>query len=427
MHRRHYLAVAAAFVGAGSGCLSGGKSAGTEPLTGSFGRVDEANYWHLGLDGLQDVTTADSLYALTQSSEEVGAQYRYRSTLTRVSPGGQGQWSVECEHATQQVRVAGGVVCHFRSENPYENSMTHLSARDAGTGEHRWTRPVEPSPSFLGTTDGAVFLGATTDDPARLPVTAVEADSGERRWQTVTRMPRNGVVTDDWCLVHGYPDSVLALNARTGETHWEKQVGSSLGEMRVVGNTLYVLSDAGVTAYALASGETRWDRSLADTQHRLLVAESAAVGTDTVYAGDWGGTVRALDADTGETRWSKGLSTAGDGNRIGGLTQSGQTVVATKGNTLYGFAAETGTEQWRQVLGTVHELSPPVVADGTVFILHAPESGELVVKTFDLDSGERRWRYRTESSADHFPRPTVYADRVVVSTRSGDLFGFRVD
>lgn len=91
---------------------------------------------------------------------------------------------------------------------------------------------------------------------------------------------------------------------------------------------------------------------------------------------------------------------------------------------MYGFDARTGAEQWRQVLTPVQRVSPPVVIGETVFVLHAPTAEEVAVKTFDLESGERRWRFPMPWTDNLLPTRASSDSQLVVATKNGDLYGF---
>jgi outer membrane protein assembly factor BamB len=131
-------------------------------------------------------------------------------------------------------------------------------------------------------------------------------------------------------------------------------------------------------------GSKRWQYDLASRYggHR---PNGPAVADGTVYA-TAGGTVHAVDADSGTRAWRfvSGADVAGppstDGTRV---------YVAAK--NLYALSVADGTEQWRVVNETIpHDreadtapyVGRPPVADGQVY---------LRAGAFDAADGTRRW------------------------------------
>jgi hypothetical protein len=236
MERRRVLTVlgSAGLVGL-IGCSSPGESgetepmtdAGeTEPLTDAFPEDVEPEFWQVTRDGPGAVATGENLYALSQSSTDEGAQTRYRSTLSRITPTGEVTWPVDIEAATADIRAAGDTIYYFRGEGQFDRVTERVAAHETETSERSWLEGVKAHPTFVGATAKAVFVGSTSDDPYELPIRALEAADGQQRWREVTAMPRGGVVSHGLCLVHGHPDKVIALDAEMGERSWEKTVGT---------------------------------------------------------------------------------------------------------------------------------------------------------------------------------------------------------
>lgn len=132
---------------------------------------------------------------------------------------------------------------------------------------------------------------------------------------------------------------------------------------------------------------------------------SPVVGTDAVYTGSsgTGGNLWALDVESGEQRWE--FETKGWVNHAPAL--AGDAVyVGTDGQAFHAVDARTGEERWTTALERDLHDSSPTVADGTVYVGTAGDSpatasendGEGVDRSgalFALDSetGERLWSF----------------------------------
>ena len=119
----------------------------------------------------------------------------------------------------------------------------------------------------------------------------------------------------------------------------------------------------------------RWSQTLGGT-----IAATPAVVAGTVYVPDAGGTLWALDAGTGATRWSRAVSTytgiTGDSTRatpavVGGRVYFGNRVSGAKGAQVVAASAADGAPVWATVvdptrLGKI--TGAPTVVGGVVYV-----------------------------------------------------------
>ncbi len=135
------------------------------------------------------------------------------------------------------------------------------------------------------------------------------------------------------------------------------------------------------------------------------------VADGTVYFGSDDGKVYALDADTGNLRWSY-PTTAGpvDSSPAGPVDSSpavadGTVYFGGGDSTVYALDADTGNLRWSYpTKGPVD--SSPAVADGTVYFGsddRDPRSGDAKVYALDADTGNLRWSYLTKESVNSSP------------------------
>jgi len=398
------------------GQLSGDTRTTPRPLTDTFSN-SEPTYWHHSLTGSGSLAAAESLFVLSRHTE-YAEENQYRSTLTQFAPDGSEEWSQAIDAKTGDLRAGSDTVYLFRS-GEYPTIPSRVRATEPTTGDIRWDQPVSTYPTFVGATDDAMFVGATSDDPSRQPVEALNAVSGDSLWQTETPMPTNGVVSHGMCLVEGYPDTVIALDTATGEKQWQKTPGR-LDRLVVIGDTLVVFSEDGTTAYSLPGGDQRWQRD--DLVECFAVSEANSEQGVTLYVGGRDGTVSAIDPERGDQSWQTPFDTE-TSRGVRSIAHGGDTVVVRMWDTVSGLSTTDGTERWRQVLTPVERMADPVIIDRTVFVIHASTEDEFTVKTFDLDSGQKQWRFQHEWADNLLPEAIMYAGQFIVAPIGG-VYGF---
>jgi outer membrane protein assembly factor BamB len=248
--------------------------------------------------------------------------------------------------------------------------------RAAWTFEGEWSQVVVAGgTAYLGNTDGVVALDAAT---------------GERRWEWTDDARRVvGHVVEE-AVYAAVGRDVVALSPEDGRTLWRASTDRNdvLG-LVADGETAYVATDGGrdvrgaVTAFA--AGELQWRH----VPEEITVArfDSLAVGEDTVVAAgeNVGGTSWhvALDGD-GEQRWqTPGLV------KSRALTVSGGTVLAggLHGSVLAQSVAD-GTIHWRGEAGPGVEV---VATDGdAVYVAGKDEDGDNC-RALAMADGSERW------------------------------------
>ena len=113
---------------------------------------------------------------------------------------------------------------------------------------------------------------------------------------------------------------------------------------------------------------------------------SPTVSGGLVYVGTFNGSLFALDAITGETRWSTNPnSTTDTGNFSTPAVANGIVYSSLQDSRLYAFDAVTGKPLWVSPAGKAVRSSPTVV-NGVVYA-----TGEEAVYAFDAANGNLRW------------------------------------
>lgn len=210
------------------------------------------------------------------------------------------------------------------------------------------------------------------------------------------------VVTDD-ALVYagsvGGENAVAVLDPSSAAERWRVELRGELRRPAVHDGTVYVASwGGGVRALALDDGSEPWrTRTDQETVHGLAVSDGRVVVTDWENA-------YAFDATTGSRLWRRAF----DAQIRSPPAIADDTLLVTSEKTegrLYALDAATGETRW--TFGDGNWDSSPVVAGGVVY---HPSHHDLFA--LDLGTGERLWRFASEGSVS---TPAVADGRVYVA------------
>lgn len=295
-----------------------------------------------------------------------------------------------------------------------------LLAIDGRTGDVRW-RWAETVPASITAAptvvDGTVFVGSESGD-----LDAIDAATGERRWSFSTNgsIASAATVADETTFVCDDNGRLWAI-AANGTLRWTTRIGVTGIETAptYANGTLFVRavqegSDVTTVADTLiavdSSGNRQWTTTLRTTGSiEQLSAPTVANGT--VYLGSRDGTVRAIDAATGELRWQTDL---GASIRASPTVAAGRVVVGTHAGRLFALDATTGAIDWRFDAGSLLDTTP-TIADGTAVV-----GGRDGLYAVDLATGERRWTVGTETPI--MAAPTVANGTVYAGSDAGRIY-----
>ncbi len=197
-----------------------------------------------------------------------------------------------------------------------------------------------------------------------------------------------------------------------------------------------------------------WKHSVGKSSYtRGRIVAPPVVAGHMLYVLDAKGTIRAIDTETGKTKWRKtvlpkkkilpkedrrgrfgagwrgvfrtGLFGNNHEGYGGGLAVSGGRLFLVSGHSLAAaLDVNTGEEIWRTETPTpIH--STPSIAEGRMFAV--TQDDELYA--FDVDTGEVLWTYQGISEPARIlaaSSPAVYGEIVVAPFASGELVALRV-
>jgi outer membrane protein assembly factor BamB len=289
-----------------------------------------------------------------------------------------------------------------------------------------------------------------------------DTTAGTERWRVAVddRVESPPTVAGDAVYLHTRRGTVHALDRQTGDTAWRTELGAADGARPVVaGGLVYATGAGSISAIDRATGDERWwftpdanstaapsvvdgtvyvgATDAAEDGSSALYAIDTADGTETwcvrynsstapiptvvngfVYVAGVGddSAVAALDARTGSELWR---FEAGSTVRAGGTGASprvaeGLVFVCCADGHALAIDARDGAERGR-FRGDSGSFSPPVVADGTVYVA----SGETL-HAIDLETGGERWYLRLGGKVQSPLR--VAAGTVYGCTHDGTVF-----
>ncbi|WP_265111611.1 PQQ-binding-like beta-propeller repeat protein [Halosolutus halophilus] len=284
--------------------------------------------------------------------------------------------------------------------------------------------PAEPTAVWETDLDGARGAGtpSVVDGHLYVPVDAVSdearhrhrlhslsATTGEERWRVPLRSDviSPPAIYGDRIVVSAQPSiergRIVAFQRRHGDEAWLYDVDARLTAPPTVADaTVYVPDWNGrIHALSVGDGSIRWSRRIASDGSTRTFAEPIAVNNGVLYLGSQSGAtgVIALDAETGEQRWSRSTEAVTTGPVV-----ADDFVVIRTHRVVVAFDA-AGTRRWSF---TVPESAYHRLALGNRHV-YVPARGSL----YAIDrSGAKAWSY--DSSDSRIGPPTVVGDDVVI-------------
>jgi outer membrane protein assembly factor BamB len=250
-------------------------------------------------------------------------------------------------------------------------------------------------------------------------LTALNAQTGEHRWQTALGLDRDagepvgvsGGVIDKQLLI-ATPGQLRSFNTSDGDKQWEQGLR---GRASSISTTVLPDRQIGlvdfthrqkyyIIAVTTESGEIKWrDSALRIGGRGLAVFNDHVYVTGTSQTGEE--VLRCLEVDTGELIWQQGIA---DTDRYSTHVCATSGVLIGEGADITVYDRGDGTQRASVELphGRVRSIA---VDDGTAFVL--AESGLAAVSVPD---GSRQWSLSRDPTR-HFVRgpPAVGRESVV--------------
>jgi outer membrane protein assembly factor BamB len=249
---------------------------------------------------------------------------------------------------------------------------------------------------------------------SRQTLYAIDAASGRERWRfTKRRGVSYGPTLADGTLYIAAGTGVQAVDVNTRTEQWYYSFGYEYGKgldrgeyhpsdaPTVHDGTVYAGTTGGVVhAVDAATGEKRWTFTAPARRPPGFeeiggltyndIAGAISVSNGTVFVSSWNGNVYALDADTGQPQWSFDAKDQLEG----AATVAGDTVYATGDRNMYALDAADGILRWK--LNTPEDEAQvargsPAIADGTLYVGRGTSVENMNLAAVNAEDGTVKW------------------------------------
>ncbi|MEU1277328.1 PQQ-binding-like beta-propeller repeat protein [Streptomyces sp. NPDC005805] len=264
-----------------------------------------------------------------------------------------------------------------------------VHALDTGTGRRQFkTRDVAWSMAV----DGGRIHGS--DGPT---LYALDAGSGAERWRLQSDAWVYSLKADRGTVLTGTRGGgVQAREASNGEKLWEitgAQTDFETAEAgpAIFGDTVYVWKDARLRALEARTGEERWSYPIGDAASCGNVPVRVAPAPDGYVYVSAGTRVLAFDIATGRVRWhfeAPAVFLCPPAFAPGPAVTGGGVYLADYLGTVYALDATTGKDRWRIATESRQSVEPVLVAAGNIHV----GSGSALY-TLDAVTGTPMWRF----------------------------------
>jgi len=247
--------------------------------------------------------------------------------------------------------------------------------------------------------------------------------------QPTPTLPKKGANRFAWPL-YGYTKNHTRFFPASSKVRppfkqlWAHSAGSLLEFPPVIyGDRIYQLADSGtLNVTDKRNGHRVWSRQLGQ-----LSAAAPAVNAKTVYAtvlssshGGAPGRIWALNAATGQTRWTRGLSSPSESSP---LLDGDRIFFGSQGGTVYAMNARNGNLLWTYHAGGSVKASP-TLSEGKLYF--GDYSGH--VQAVSEDSGRRVWLAGSEGallgSGTFYSTCAVVYGRVFLGNTDGRVYAY---
>lgn len=255
-------------------------------------------------------------------------------------------------------------------------------AVDVGSGSLLWSTPISGGVDGEARYDarrGQVYVGS--DDGL---LYAIEPGDGRIRWSSKFKGPVDhapDIGTDDLFLATA-ADRVFAVNPDDGKLRWQYERESPEGFTihgyavpRQDGHLVYAgFSDGYLVALQADTGDVRWSRSLAAASEQFVdVDASPIVWRGKLFVASFSGGLYGLRPNDGEVLWRTSI----DGTSA--LTQGASNLYAVSSRAGLAAVSSDGNILWRQGLPSAGDLTAPVEV-GPYLVFSGSREGLFVLE-----------------------------------------------
>ncbi|KHT65050.1 membrane biogenesis protein [Photobacterium gaetbulicola] len=301
-----------------------------------------------------------------------------------------------------------------------------VKALDPDTGKEIWQQDLEEDmPARLAggisLSYGKVFIGTENAE-----VIALDETTGEVVWrQTVEGEVLSKPLVDEGLVVVNTSRGILqALDANSGESRW--QLGSELPTLTLRGDSSPVSISGGVfwgqangrlAGALMGNGQMLWQQPIGSPKggteiDRLVdVDASPVIDGERLFALGYNGSLVSIDLRTGQAAWKRNYSSATDF-----VIDGSQLYLITDKDHLVAVDTRSGMELWSNNQLEHRLLSAPAVINGYLVV----GDSEGYLHWLDPYSGDFVAQQETDGSGIAVP-PVRMSDGYLVITRNGRI------
>ncbi|WP_192457371.1 outer membrane protein assembly factor BamB [Musicola keenii] len=311
-----------------------------------------------------------------------------------------------------------------------------VKAMDLNSGEEKWRADLSEKTGLLSSNRSALLSGGVSVSgnhvyvgSERAQVFALNADDGSQVWQTKVagEVLSRPVVSDGVVLIHTSNGMLQALSETDGTIKWTANLDmpslSLRGESSPVAafGAAIVGGDNGrVSAVMINQGQMIWQQRISQPGGATEISRLNDVDTTPVVAGDvvyalgYNGNMTALDLRSGQVTWKREMGSVNDfivdGSRIYLVDQDDRVVAL---NTSGGVVV------WKQGDLLHRNLTAPALYNGYLVVGDA----EGYLHWIDTTDGRFVAQQKVDSSGLQ-SKPVVASDKLVVQSKSGEVYAF---
>ncbi|CCK29386.1 Serine/threonine-protein kinase AfsK [Streptomyces davaonensis JCM 4913] len=296
-----------------------------------------------------------------------------------------------------------------------------VHALDVGTGRRRFkTRDVAWS---MAVADGRIHA---SDGPTLF---ALDCREGGDLWRLPTDAWVYSLKAERGTVVTGTRGGgVQAWEASTGQKLWELSGAQTDFESPEAGpalheGTVYVWQDARIRALDARTGDERWSYPIGDAASCGGVPVRIAQAPDGYVYVSAGTRVLALDVASGQVRWhfeAPAVFLCPPAFVPGPAVTGGGVYLADYLGTVYALDATDGRDRWRIATESRSSIEPVLVAAGHVHV----GSGKGLY-TLDAVTGTPKWRF--QAGGDIVGAPSVAEGRIHFGSTDHLLYTLKAD
>ena len=256
------------------------------------------------------------------------------------------------------------------------------------------------------------------------------------QWITISRLPglmvasrrlpsdRPPIVVGDTMIgvTGGYYEGyeVVASDVWTGEIAWRSDMSAEFGATPTSDGDIVAVNEyRTVRAIDLETGATRWTRAMPAWIDQIASSPAIADGRVIVAAHSWAGRTKtsfvALDAGTGTVLWRTTLpgSVGWSQSSVAVADDAIYSGLSARRGGIVSIDADTGKVRWRLALREDEMPGPISVADGVVYA-HTEWTGDLIA--IDADTGRARWRVERIGGSGGYDSLAIVDGTVIVGS-----------